>query len=1356
MTPKLAFLLLLLLNSLFLSGQTSDYHFKHLSTANGLSNNSIIAIEQDALGQIWFGTRNGLNKYDGNDFVVFRNNPKDPKSISNADILSILEDKKGNIWVGTYNGLNRYDPKSNRFKRFYQGDIDKNRLVNAVVICSQEMPNDDIWFGTGNGISIYSYKTRRFVSTFYGNNKRGNLNHINVQRIFLDTKNEVWVGSNKGLSKLESRKKNKFVFKNFEWTDKEITLFVQDILEIEDGILAIATKNKGLLFFDTVKEKFIDTPYSKDFDNTDVRVLKMDDEANLWIGTTNGVFIIKPTMEVTHLQENRSEYSGISQNFIKSIFKDNSGSMWLGTYSGGANIWNKSNENFIHIKNNDVFNNVVNAVVKDEKSNIYFATEGGVINLLKKDGSVSNILKVPNNKGKLSYPIQTMLYTKPDLLWVGVLNHGVFVYDLKTKKERTDIVSKELKNYLKNTGVFSIKKGNYGNFWIGTFGKGVIRYNINTKAIKVINRPHISTNIIKNIHLDEDGSIWLGGLGAINVLRLNEVGEYDVFRYFDGTKALRYNIKTIYKDTHGSMWVGTNTRGLYEFNGKDFQKVVIDAKNPVSTINTIIEDDDGVLWISSDRGIVRYNPLDKKSMVYDQRRIASNDEFSPNSGLRLKNNQFYFGGFQGITTFNPNDIVKNEYTPRVILSDFKLKNESVKIRGDLGILSKSISYTRAINLSHDNSSFSIRYTLPNYVNSKGNSFAYRLKGLDDSWTYTKYAEAFFTLQDAGTYFFQVKGINNDGVWSNKITTLKIIVKPAPWKTTGAYIAYFILACGALFIIYWMLQSKARLRHKLELEYLENKRNEELNNAKLQFFTNISHEFRTPLTLILGPLQQILNDYTGTNAIYKKLKIIKGSANHLLRLINRLMDFRKLENDQFELEAAKGNIVKFLKEIFLSFSEYAKLGGYDYTFNVSEDVIYVYYDRYKFERVFYNLLSNAFRYTNKGGRIAVYIEKNEESEVVVKIEDSGVGIAEEHIDKIFDRFFEIPIHNNPDKNYNKGTGIGLSIASNIVKLHHGTISVENVNPNGARFIVKLKLGNSHLTEKEISKNFKLSDDVSQYAAQIGVPEIELNSDIGDLVLEEKEYTVLIVEDNTILRSFMKELLKETYNVLQAENGKVALEIAIKELPDLIISDVIMPQMVGTELCSLIKTNIKTSHIPVILLTSRTSLVYKFEGLESGADDYISKPFNLKEFKLKVKNLLDSQQRIKEKFSADDSYTVFNASLTSLDEELLKKAFKIVENNLSNEDFDIDLFSTELGLSRSMLFVKIKAWTNFTPKDFIQEIRLKSAAKLLELDKISISEVGYKVGFKRPKYFSQCFKKKYGVSPSEFVKKFKTNK
>ncbi len=1348
------YILFFSINIFVLHAQKEAYHFKHISTEQGLSSNLVVAIEQDQLGQIWFGTRNGLNKYNGVDVEVFTNIPKDSLSLSNNDILTVLEDRDGFIWVGTYNGLNKYNPVKNTFKRYYRRESKSNSLVNTFVLCSKEMPNGELWFGTANGISIYNKATDDFKN-IYTAPINGNVKAFKrIQSIYADTSNQVWLATRTGLAKLVPTKDNPYNFKMYNWSVLEKDLFIHEIIEVKPGVLGIGTKYNGYLLFNIAQGTFERLANANISPTADVRSLAKANDGNIWIGTTNGIHIVNTEGKVTSVKEDPNTFSGISQNYIKAIFKDRNGSMWLGTFSGGANIWNRINENFVRLKSTHTNNSRVTAIVNDDASNVYFATEQGNINKLDNQGTISSLLKVSKQKdSSLTYPIQTLLYTKPGLLWVGVLDRGVFIYDIATKQRRNDIISKELQEYLGDTGVYVIKEdAENGVFWFGTLGKGLVGYNTRTKSLIKIQRPDLTTNVVKTILVDAKGAVWIGGgLGGVNKISFKPDGSYNVSKYLNENPFSRFSINTIYKDRTNTIWLGTNTKGLYKYDGKSFSKKHIDVKNPVSTIYSILEGDEGYIWMATNKGVVKYDTKTRKSTVYNQKDILSYSGFNVNSSLSLPNSQFYFGGYEGVITFNTKRIYKNEYVPKVLLSDLKIKNQSVKVSSDDAILFKSVSYAHTIQLKHDNANFSISYALPNFTNPEHNYYAYRLKGLDEAWTYTKKTEAFYTLQSSGDYIFEVKGANSHGVWNHQPAKLRIVVHPAPWLSWWAIAIYCIFIIVGLSSLYWILQSRSRLRHKLELEYVESKRSEELNKAKLQFFTNISHEFRTPLTLILGPLQQLLKQYDGSPKMFKKLKVIESSANHLLRLINRLMDFRKLEHNQLKLEAAQGNIVKFLREIFLSFQEYAKIGGYTYTFESEDDKIVLYFDRYKLERVFYNLISNAFKYTEKGGQITVEVVKADGG-VCIRVRDNGIGVAEEYIDKIFDRFFEASTQQRPEETYKKGTGIGLAIANNIVKLHRGTLEVENVKPKGAVFTVKLKQGKAHFLEDEILKDFKMSDEVSQYATQLEALKMSQTDEVLESsVVDEKKYTLLVVEDNKLLRSFMKELLRQDYNVLQAENGAVALEKAQKHLPDLIVSDVIMPEMVGTELCSKIKADINTSHIPVVLLTSRTSLIYKFEGLESGADDYISKPFNLREFQLRIHNLLESQERIKNKFAKNDIFIADEIAVTTIDEKLLKKAFKVVEDHMDDENFDVETFAMHLGVSRSLLFTKIKAWTNFTPNEFVREIRLKYAAKLLENKAIRIAEVSNKVGFKRAKYFSQCFQKKYGMTPTQYAEK-----
>jgi ligand-binding sensor domain-containing protein/signal transduction histidine kinase/DNA-binding response OmpR family regulator len=1357
MKYKIAFLLIVsVFGNIF---SQNKYRLKNISTTDGLSQSSVIAIHQDKFGQMWFGTRDGLNKYDGSRFTIFRNDVADKSSISNNDILAIEEDNSGKIWVGTYNGLNCYDPVVNTFKRYLHTKTNHTISSNAIW-CIKEI-GDEMWFGTSKGLTIYNKKTGQFISTFHSETDTSTLPSNNLLSILKTKKGEIWIGTTKGLCLLTSRKNGKFTFKNYPLNNTNL-LNVQAIAEDNQGNLWIGTKNVGLLKFDKSTNKFISFLSAEKYReiNPDIRSLAIDSEGSLWIGAYDGIYILGKDKSLEKIN-NSNNSNGIDK--VKSVFIDKKGSVWIGCYYKGVNIWDVSNVNFSNYNQNSkkipMGFDVVSSIIADKNQNIYFGTEGGGITIYNQNTEATSYINSKTGQTNKN-DIKSMCLAEDHILWLGTFSKGISAYNTVSKRIEDNRIAPELNEYLKETGVYSIKTEGNGILWIGTFSKGLIRYNTISKTFQIIGfdntQPnYLTNNIIRAILVDKQKRLWIGTQNGLNLIALNNFSpnKYAIKHFFFDASALSGDdILTLFQDSQNKIWVGTKAKGLHYFDGKKFNRINLKIGNTVITsIHSILEDDDKNLWISTNQGIIKYSTLRKTVVIYDQKDGLASNEFNDNAALKLDSNKFYFGSPSGATFFDARKISLNQYAPQVLITDLKIKNETVNANDAAEILEKSIGYTKTITLDYDKANFSINFAIPNYIRSKNNQYSYRLTGLENNWTTTKNPEAIYAIQNPGTYIFEVRGANNDGVWNKVPTTLTVVVKPAPWRSIWAFLFYGIVIGLGLYGLIWIMKSKARLKQKLELEYLETKRIEENNRAKLDFFTNISHEFRTPLTLILGPLQQILADYNGTNEMYKKLLVIEGSANHLLSLINRLMDFRKLENDQVKLESANGNIVKFTKEIFLSFIEYAKDGGYNYTFETSEEEILVYFDRYKLERVFYNLISNAFRYTPKGGNINIKINHDHEN-LFIAVEDSGVGIADEHIDKIFDLFFEVPLHNNVQKNYNKGTGIGLSIVKNIVKLHKGTIDVTNKKTGGVVFKVALPLGRAHLLDDEIIQDFKISDDIAQYTAQLETAEITEHEDIDDFVVNAEKQTILIVEDHKVLRSFMKNLLKKEYNIIDAENGKIAFEKALQHVPNLIISDVIMPEMVGTELCSKIKENLKTSHIPVILLTSRSSLVYKFEGLESGADDYISKPFNLIEFKLRVKNLLNSTERLKAKFSSDDSFVPSEITVSSLDEELLKKAFKIVEENISNEQFDIPFFCSELGVSRTMLFLKIKAWTNYTPNEFIHEIRLKRAAQLLEQNKLNISEVSYKVGFNNPKYFSKCFQKRYGETPSQFADKF----
>ena len=858
---------------------------------------------------------------------------------------------------------------------------------------------------------------------------------------------------------------------------------------------------------------------------------------------------------------------------------------------------------------------------------------------------------------------------------------------------------------------------------------------------------------IRALHIDQQHNLWIGTQNGLNRIRnINLSEHYDVDRYFfNEEQASGDNILAIFEDQNGRIYVSTKGDGVHYLKDNKFERLKLELFDiKINTVFGITEDTNGKIWMSCNKGVICYDRANEKTTLYNQSNGISGNEFSNNACIKSKEGGLYFGGPSGVFFLDPETIQQNRYSPQVLLTALKSQGKIVVPSEKSSILKQSISYVDEITLKHNQESFSIRFAMPNFINAANNKYAYRLVELNEAWQYSDRPEVNYTIQKPGTYTFEVKGANNHNIWNPTPTTLKIHLKPAPWKSPWALALYILAISLALLGINHINKTKTALKHKLELEHLETLQLEKNNQSKLEFFTNISHEFRTPLALIIAPLQQLIANYQGSNKMYKQLLVIERNADQLLKLINQLMDFRKFENKHSNLQAAKGNLVKFLKEIHLSFDEFAKLGNYTYTFKTDAKKITIYFDRFKLERVFYNLISNAFKYTPDGGEITVCISETE-TDAIIEVTDNGNGIDPAFVTKVFERFYEVAGDKDYQKQFNQGSGIGLSIAKKAVDLHQGRITLESKKGDGTTFRVQLKKGKKHLTNESIIKNFKISDDVEQYKIQLSGNDVYQELDYDQLISEEDKPLILIAEDNDELRKFIANLLKQQYRVEQASDGEAAFKKALQKSPDLIISDVIMPKMEGTALCSKIKNDIRTSHIPFILLTSRTSLIYKFDGLESGADAYLNKPFNVKEFLLTIKNLLLTRVRLKEKFDSNmgisDDFTV-----TSIDEELFKKSIKIVEENISNNSFDIPFFSSELGVSRTMLFTKVKGWTNLTPNEFIHSIRMKRASQLLELGQINVSEVCYKVGFRNPKYFTKCFKKHFNQTPSEYASKF----
>ncbi|MBK0383593.1 response regulator [Pedobacter sp. SD-b] len=1347
--------LILCLSSVVNEGFAQDYvinKFSHISTSNQFFLNSVTSIAQDKKGMMWFGTAKGLIRFDGIELKTIQSKFKNinPKETGNINDINI--DSYGKIWIAADKGVWIYDPVLDSAEKFFENETNATPLT--FVKCVKEMANGEVWLGTNIGIRIYDPKKKKLTEV--SNKVLFSLNSINC--LYQKKDGAIWIGTNSGLYKLIDKQNDRIkVQAFFNSTSNNKSIISNDInvlLEDKAGNLWVGTQ-AGLDYFDIKKNQFIH--FNKNLTNNVIRALTIDKNQRLWVGTYDGITLIDSFRVTNHIKHDPDSPLSLVDNKIKFLYSDKYGSVWIGSYYGGINYWNEKQLNFSKIDEGNGHKlgfKVVSSILQDGAEKIYFGTEGEGISVLDAKTNKYQYVNKLNSNEKIG-AIKTMCFSGKDNIWIGTFNSGLIFYNVKSKASIVYKSRPDDDHSLSSNKIISIAKISNGKILAGTLNSGLNILDTNTG--RVIRLQHndadgtsIPSNTIRDLLVDDNGDVYMGTpVNFYMVKKANQTANgkfiFDKLPLFNQQNKQKVSVQDILKASNGQIWVATLNMGLlYLKNGKLYNAAI----DKDIAVFSVLEDHDGKLWLSTDKGILRYDPKKASSKIYNLNDGIAANAFARGSKLFSKDGRIYFGGASGVTSFNPKELgTINKYAPNIVITNFKLFDKDIEVGDSTAILKKSIADTKKIKLDYDQNIFTINFSMPNYIIHGKKVYQYRLKGLDDKWATTNNPSVSFTIQQGGTYIFEVKGINGDGYKTAGTTALEIVVNSAPWKTWWAYLFYMMIILGAFGLFIYFFQSKLILQHKLNLETIELDNQQKLNQQKLQFFTNVSHEFRTPLTLISGPLQKLIEDYKGPYQYYAPLITIKKNTDQLTKLINELLDFRKFEDHRLALKAAEGNIVEFLKEIFLSFLPQAKLNNYTYNFKAEEENILVYFDPDKLEKVFYNLISNAFKHTPEKGSICLEISKKE-NEVVVSVKDTGDGMKAEELEKIFDQFYEI----QGQKHYGHfryGSGIGLAIVKSVIDLHKGKIKVSSQGGKGSVFITYLPLGKNHLSESEIVTEFKENDlslySITEPLSSKIIKEFEWEEDI------DKE-CVLVVEDNLEVGKFIQNILSDYYNVVLAENGVLGFQNAIIKQPSLIVSDMMMPEMDGLEFCQKIKNDIRTSHIPFILLSARTSLVYKFDGLKSGADDYLFKPFEVNELILKCKNILSTYHHLKERF-LNSNITISDPSNNTLDETLRYKAYEVVNKNISNEFFGIDQFSEQLGLSRSLLFTKIKAWANQTPNEFILSIRMKHAAKMIEQGRYSIAEIGYKVGFKDPSYFSKIFKKHLNISPKIYSEKFK---
>lgn len=1339
--------------------------FNRIDISQGLSNNQVKSILKDSKGFLWFATMSGLNRYDGYQFKVFRHKLRDSASLIDDNIIRVFEGPDNKIWVDTHSGYNIFDPVTESVDRDFAAYSKKLGLPNAPITNMVKGINGDYWFLMAKQ-SLFKY-----------NSLTGKTTHVYelpskappVSSFAQDSHADIWmVHSNGSIEKIDNKTGN--IISRF---DALTTFFKNELLNYsifvdnqqEIWLFAVAD-TRGVFHYipaTGVLEQINKDSKPFHLNNNIVVNILQGNNNDIWISTDHGGINLldKQTHSIRYILNNINDRKSLSENSIASAYKDNAGIIWVGTYKQGVSYYHADIIKFPlfrHIPSvpGSLQYDDINDFAEDAKGNIWIASNGGgLIYYNRATDKFIQYVHQPDNPNSLCNDVIVCLYMDHrQRLWIGTYFGGLDCYDGKQfshyKHSLTD------SNSIADNSVYEIMEDSNNNLWIGTLSGGLDRMDHEKNIFhhyKGYAPNSIHAYYISELMEDREGNIWVGSANGIDVLE-KKTGNFVYYSNFTGsTKGIsNNNIISLFQDSRGLIWAGTSDGlNVFDKQNNSFKAFRIEDGLPGNTILTILEDKQQRLWISSPNGLSCIQVHQKNEDVneltincknYDELDGLQGIAFNENAALKTHKGELVFGGANGFNLFDPETILPDKNIPSVVLTDLQVFNKSVgigeKINGRI-ILPQAISQTNEVTLKYNEDVVSFEFAALNFLHPEKNKYAYKLQGFNKDWVYTdgKTRKANYTNLDPGDYTFYVKAASSDGVWNEKAVSLQVKILPPFWKTPLAYTLYILFFAAVLWFARRLLLQRARMRFEIEQQKQEAQRMHELDMLKIRFFTNVSHEFRTPLSLILSPMDKIIREAKDTPQ-RKQLQLVHRNARRLLNLVNQLLDFRKMEVQELRLNPAQGDIIKFIRDIFQSFTDIAEKKNIQFSCYSTVESLLMPFDYDKLERILFNLLSNAFKFTGENGKVAVQLQmemENNRQLLAIKVIDTGIGISKEKQEKIFERFFQNDI---PGSMVNQGSGIGLSITKEFVKLHNGSVWADSEPGKGSCFTVLLPV----IEVPAISA-------VPEIINAEPEPEPEIKHALSAAsTMNGKKQTLLIVEDNEDFLFYLKDNLREHFNILEAENGKAGWQKALGDHPDLVVADISMPEMNGIELCKKIKKDPRTLHIPVILLTALAGEEQQIKGLETGANDYMTKPFNFEILLSRVKNILDEQSRLRKTYQKQVDVKPADITIASPDDQFIYHAMEIVEKNISNPDFSVEDMSRHMFMSRVTLYKKLLALTGKTPVEFIRSFRLKRAAQLLEKSQMTISEVAYEVGFNSPKSFSKYFKTEFNLPPSSY--------
>lgn len=1336
---KLRHLLLLFISFFFVLPLYAEY-FKHIGLSEGLTQPSVMAIYQDRLGRMWFGTKEGISQYDGNRVRIFKGWIKsvgeEPPVWLGNEVSFIVGDSLDNLYFLIDKNLIKYDIQTEKF----------SRLTNESIITALTSSEGQVWYMKHD--SLFCLKADKEPTFVLKTNITSRICCLTMMD------DQIGIGTYNGVYLIDRR----------TYQQKQLLEGVEiyRIFESSQKELWIGTRMHGLYRMND-KQQLSKVPYlpgtSEGISSEQIRDFVEDNEGNIWFGTFDGLHRYSIGNKQYSLIQIPQYVGGLNHPSIFALYKDVAGTIWVGSYYGGVNYFSPQHDTFVHYDYGRKINSYysyIGEIVIDKNEHLWLSTDGGGITCVDKKWNTLQQFTAGGKNSISHNNVKSICYDeKKNCLYIGTYLGGLSRYDLNTGRFYNYWKEESHSSDMPDEIVYHVKIWK-DQIYISAHN-GFFRLDTQTQKFHRINIPFA---FYEHFDIDAEGNLYM--VGWKNVL-CTHVEHPESIVYVPLAEGDSKATPTRVLATSDGVYIGTLGMGLFFYDRQTRNMAHYTSRNnqlPGDFCYNLCRTQDGKILITGDKGVTCFVPSEGTFTTIDLMRNFPSTHIINGCGILVSGEgSIYIGDTKGVTVFSENEFNKtgtaNENS-NFYFSELWVDNKTIIPGDDTGILSQSLPYTRELKLNYDQNNLIIHFALSDYGQQLSEKwFQYKLEGLDKNWIKTKQTELYYTNLDPGKYTLHVASINEKSGQSLEEITMQLVIASPWYDTWWAWIIYVTAFIACVFYYVYSKIAKRTLALSLKKERFEKQQIKQLNQEKLVFFTNVSHEFRTPLTLIISHIDILLQKYSLNPSIYNQITKIRKNAQQMNKLISELLEFRKLEQNYGTIQIKQQDIIVFLKEIYLSFVDYAQQRNINYEFKLPELSVLCWFEPQLMEKVFFNLLSNAFKYTSDKGNIILSGEITN-SDIKINITDTGIGISEQDKDKIFARFFQA---DNQEKKGSlfSGTGIGLALTRTIVEKHHGEITVKSVVGEGSTFTVRLpRRKDVFLNDKNVqfytqdSESDIIPDSMPVFVDEGNSP-IEL---IETKDTENKTHTVLLVEDNDELLQVLKELFEPFYKIICAHDGKEGLSQIYENSPDLVISDVMMPEMTGTEMCLQIKNNIDLCHIPVILLTALNSTEQNIEGLSRGADDYITKPFHAQLLLSRANNLIRSRLLMQHQFDKKPMSEIDLASINPLDKDLLKRASQVIEQHIDDTEFDIPALCKEVGVGRSLLYTKFKALTGMTPNNFLLNYRLKHAATLLkQYPDLPIAEVSDRSGFNAPVYFSRCFKNQFGCTPQNYRKEKK---